>query len=133
MNLSHRCFQRSSVSQAISSSADIKDKSAVEAVKSVTAGLPLTVNVDGKFIRVSAGKNVSNEQAAKKETSPSAVTGLVTDSEGEPLPGVTIRQKNGKILTVTDNDGNFKIRTDQDKLHDDLQLRRSRRGGRDRL
>lgn len=98
-------------------SADIKDKSAVEAVRSVTAGLPLTVNVDGKFIRVSAGKNVSNEQAAKKETSPSAVTGLVTDSEGEPLPGVTIRQKNGKILTVTDNDGNFKIRTDQDKLH----------------
>lgn len=97
-------------------SADIKDKPAVEAVKSVTDGLPLSVSVEGKFIRISAANSAPDTKSVKKEVSPAAVSGHVSDSEGELLPGVTIRQKGGKILAVTDNDGNFNIRTDQEKL-----------------
>jgi len=38
------------------------------------------------------------------------VRGLVTDSENNPLPGVTIRLKNAQTGTTTDIDGKFSIR-----------------------
>ena len=42
------------------------------------------------------------------------VTGVVTDTKGEPLIGVTVSVKNGKHRTVTDLDGKFSIQTDED-------------------
>lgn len=37
------------------------------------------------------------------------ITGQVTDEEGEPLPGATIRVKNTNIITVADASGKFNI------------------------
>ena len=37
------------------------------------------------------------------------VTGVVVDTDGEPLPGATVRVKGTKLATVTDVDGNFAI------------------------
>jgi len=37
------------------------------------------------------------------------ITGRVTDSKGEPLPGVTIRQQGSTVATVTDYDGKYSI------------------------
>lgn len=37
------------------------------------------------------------------------VTGVVVDTDGEPLPGATVRVKGTKLATVTDVDGNFSI------------------------
>ena len=42
------------------------------------------------------------------------VTGVVTDTKGEPLIGVTVSVKNGKHRTVTNLDGQFTIQTDED-------------------
>lgn len=35
------------------------------------------------------------------------VAGKVTDNQGRPLPGATVRIKGGKAATITDNDGKF--------------------------
>ena len=42
------------------------------------------------------------------------VTGTVTDTNGEPLIGVTVSVKNGKHRTVTDVDGKFKLQVDNE-------------------
>ena len=42
------------------------------------------------------------------------VTGTVTDTKGEPLIGVTVSVKNGKHRTVTDIDGKFNLRIDNE-------------------
>jgi TonB-linked SusC/RagA family outer membrane protein len=47
---------------------------------------------------------------AKHHAQPAApITGRVTDSKGEGLPGVTVRVKNGTQGTTTDVDGNFSL------------------------
>ena len=38
------------------------------------------------------------------------LTGMVTDHQGEPLPGVTIRVRNTQFGTVTDTDGRYLLR-----------------------
>ena len=43
-----------------------------------------------------------------------AITGVVTDTKGESLIGVTVQVKNGKQATVTDTDGRFRIQVDND-------------------
>lgn len=53
---------------------------------------------------------VLSKQPASKATG-SLITGRVTDTSGEPLPGATVRMKNApKVITTTDLDGNFQIR-----------------------
>jgi TonB-linked SusC/RagA family outer membrane protein len=42
------------------------------------------------------------------------VTGVVTDQEGQPLPGVTVVVKGTTTGTVTDNDGGFSLRIPND-------------------
>src|SRR5687768_9118801 len=37
------------------------------------------------------------------------ITGKVTDSQGEPLPGVTVKIKGSTTATVTDVDGVFRL------------------------
>ncbi len=41
---------------------------------------------------------------------PGEVTGTVTDETGQPLAGATIKLKNGKILGLSDEKGNFKLK-----------------------
>ncbi|MDE5636000.1 MAG: SusC/RagA family TonB-linked outer membrane protein, partial [Muribaculaceae bacterium] len=54
---------------------------------------------------------VLSKQPAQKAAG-SLITGRVTDTSGEPLPGATVRLKNApKVITTTDLDGNFQIRT----------------------
>ncbi len=37
------------------------------------------------------------------------ITGKVLDSSGQPLAGVSVQVKNGKMATITDSNGNYKI------------------------
>ena len=52
--------------------------------------------------------------AAVGASAQKTVKGVVTDSKGEPLMGVTIAVKNGKQNAVTDVNGNYTIRVDGD-------------------
>lgn len=44
------------------------------------------------------------------------VKGKVTDSENEPLPGVTVKVKNAGMVTMTDVNGNFSINAPQGSI-----------------
>ena len=51
----------------------------------------------------------TGEGTAGYATSKSSVTGFVFDSEGEPLPGVTVKIPKKNVATVTDINGAFSI------------------------
>ena len=54
-------------------------------------------------------RNLTELEQKKDEVKKKSITGKVTDSKKEPLPGVTILVKGTTIGVVTDVDGNYKI------------------------
>lgn len=56
-------------------------------------------------VTTTAGENKNTQQTATKKT----VTGVVTDSQGEPLIGATVREKGTNNATITDIDGQFTL------------------------
>lgn len=56
-------------------------------------------------------KNAEKDKASQQGTAvpPVNISGKVTDNSGAPLPGVTIRVKNGTATVVSDVQGNFRI------------------------
>ena len=66
--------------------ADVKNATAPDAVKSLIKGLPLTSSVDGRFIQVT-----KSEKRAEAGVTKRTVKGQVVDADGEPLIGVTVR------------------------------------------
>lgn len=84
--------------------ADVKNATAPEAVKSLIKGLPLSSRVDGRFIYVNPTAN-----RAQETTSGRTITGHVVDADGEPLIGVTVRVSGTNNGTVTDFDGNYTL------------------------
>lgn len=56
-----------------------------------------------------AGKLASNLAAEEKEAVRDNITGTVTDMQGEPLPGVTVKIKGTTTATVTDVNGIFRL------------------------
>ena len=67
----------------------------------------LKSTVDGRFIHVFRNKKQGNDRA---------VTGLITDHNRVPLPGVTVvNKKNRQQGTTTDVDGNFRYPLNRDE------------------
>lgn len=91
--------------------ASIENKEGREAVDCLIAGLPVKVKSKGRFLTVS--KNDENEVTAPKrnETGRKEISGTVTDKDGEPLAGVTIKAPGDKYA-VTDVDGSFTMPSD---------------------
>src|SRR5256885_12396724 len=50
---------------------------------------------------------IAGEQASAQTTK--TFKGLITNENGEPLPGVTVALKDSKVTTTTDANGNFTI------------------------
>lgn len=93
--------------------ANLKEVTAQQAVRTVIDNKPLTYSVNGKFIVVSKVVKIivpqkKNQQSAMKST----LTGQVLDTDGEPLIGVTVRIKGSNEGVLTDVNGNFTILTD---------------------
>jgi TonB-linked SusC/RagA family outer membrane protein len=91
--------------------ANLKEVTAQQAVRTVIDNKPLTYSVNGKFIVVSkVAKRITtpqkNTQRSSKKTS---VIGQVLDSEGSPLVGATVRVKGTNSGSLTDTDGRFEI------------------------
>lgn len=93
--------------------ASISNQQAPEAVSTLISGLPLSMNVNGKYIEIS-----SKNAAAQTSSTPriKGITGEVLDEDGEPLVGVHVREKGSKNGVITDMDGRFKISTNADKM-----------------
>ena len=87
----------------------LKNASAVGAVKQILSGKPFAYSVSGKFITVKkVAQSLSTYQ--KGGTIKSKVrylAGNIVDEEGEPMIGATVSVPGSPYGTVTDVDGNF--------------------------
>ena len=83
-------------------SISIHNKNLSEILKSVLDSKGLSFSIQAKSIVITQQLQTSTQSFTLK--------GKVTNSEGEPLIGVTVLAKNSKNGTATDFDGNFSIR-----------------------
>ncbi|MDX3916960.1 MAG: SusC/RagA family TonB-linked outer membrane protein [Pseudosphingobacterium sp.] len=72
-------------------------------------GLPFTYSIEDKTIIVKERQKSLLDNVKRILTLPINISGRVTDSIGEALPGVTIKIKGQTKGTITDNRGNFNI------------------------
>lgn len=84
-------------------------------LKMMTSGTNLTYTITDRHIIITP-KKASVERRSLTTADQTRITGKVVDSNGEPLPGVTVRVKNTKKATVTDVDGNFSINASPEDL-----------------
>jgi TonB-linked SusC/RagA family outer membrane protein len=88
-------------------SVDFTDEPFNEVIKSVceTAGVEYEVRSNRQIILTEKGQESLRNINFQQKT----VTGMVTDSNGYPLPGVTVVVKGTTIGTVTNPDGGFSL------------------------
>jgi hypothetical protein len=97
-------YNKSQIDENKTISVDFKNKTIEDILKSMLSDLSLTYEFAGKNIIVKpSDPNNSGTQQQK------SVTGKVTDSTGNSLPGVSIVVKGTTNGTVTDSNGNFTL------------------------
>ena len=84
-------------------SVDLADKSITEVLDVLFEDRGIDYTISNRQIILSSRKGSLPSQQEKE------VTGRVTDSSGEPLPGVTVLVKGTTNGTITDFDGNYTI------------------------
>lgn len=85
-----------------------KDATLEEVLERCFAGQPLTYRISKTTILISLKPVRKPVQIT--------VTGKVTDNKGEPLPGVTVKEKNGQASTVTNTNGQYTISVADDAV-----------------
>lgn len=76
-----------------------------EVLDAVFKGTGVSYTIDGRQIVLSSDDQVVSSLSGQQHR----VTGKVTDSSGQPLPGVTVLLKGSTVGTVTDIDGNYNL------------------------
>ncbi|MGZ3751977.1 MAG: carboxypeptidase-like regulatory domain-containing protein, partial [Mucilaginibacter sp.] len=94
------------VKQSYKVSLDVKDQSLESTLLLCFKDLPINYKIVQKTIVLTAKAITSAELAAPD---PIGITGKVTDENGLPLPGATIRVKGTNAVTSTDVNGGFRI------------------------
>lgn len=88
-----------------------KNKSALAVVNEIISGHGLKAEANGDYIVI-----VKESRASKHDSDSKTVAGLVVDEKGEPVIGATVRNRSGKLTTLTDINGNFSIPSDADRV-----------------
>ncbi|NML40701.1 SusC/RagA family TonB-linked outer membrane protein [Chitinophaga sp. G-6-1-13] len=91
-------------------SVQLKDVPLEKALSIILEGQPLEFVIQGKtvFIRKKAGtKNSSVQEQEQPQQELPRVHGIVTDEQGNPLPGITVMTKGDKRATPTNEKGFF--------------------------
>ena len=84
-------------------SINVRDQGIEEVLKLLLAGTDVEYSIlDRKII-------LSPSESRRAMQQPKSISGQVTDSSGEPLPGVTVQVKGTTQGTVTEFDGNYSI------------------------
>ena len=86
--------------------ADFKEASLAEVMERVLAGSQLAYTIDDKTIVIKETKTPNTTVQTQAQTS---FTGIVRDSNGEPLVGASVRVKDGTRSTTTNAKGEFTI------------------------
>ncbi|MDR3711503.1 MAG: SusC/RagA family TonB-linked outer membrane protein [Puia sp.] len=98
-------YTREVVQNAKKVSFDAKDASVEEVLAQCFKDQPLVYTIVEKTVIIKPLEASTIENPVP----PIVVTGVVTDSAGKPLPGVTVLLKGGKTQALTDAEGKFKI------------------------
>ena len=87
---------------------NIENQTVDEILNRVLKGTDITYTVNDRLIVIHKGKNVElTEKLAEGQQR--SVSGKVTDSTGQPLPGVTVVVKGTTLGTVTDTNGRYSL------------------------
>jgi hypothetical protein len=65
----------------------------------------MVINMNKKLVLMGAGLLLTAATASAQKL----VTGHVTDAQGQPVMGATVRVPGTKVITTTDANGNFKL------------------------
>lgn len=95
------------VNQTIS--VELKETQLDKALNQIFAGKGISYRIEGRNIVLSKKKEEEKRQGGQTSGSQTRISGRVTDTGGEPLPGVTVFLRATSIGTVTDGNGNFSI------------------------
>lgn len=90
------------VESVINNEAELLSEEVNEAVSIVTDGIS-----DKKFSE--SNQNQVHETISDQEVHNGTVSGVVLDETGQPLLGVSVKNKNGQNSTITDINGRFKL------------------------
>lgn len=103
----HFLFNSAMIEKAESVSINVKNKPLRGVLDDFLSRQSLSYIIEDQTV-------IITEKPTEKTTSQRAVvTGIVTDSKGETLPGVSVKVKGGSASTVTDAKGNFRINADE--------------------
>lgn len=83
---------------------DVKNTNLKDALDDCFKNQPLSYTIENTTILITRKAPPTVAQAAKK-----TITGVVTDTTGAPLPGVTVREKGTQNATSTDVAGKYNI------------------------
>ncbi|MDB5151482.1 MAG: rane protein [Mucilaginibacter sp.] len=90
-------------------SVQIKDATVNQALDECLKNLSLTFKIVDNTIILQEKDIIISGAVANQAVAPIPITGQVVDDNNLPLPGVTVRVKDGKAVTITDADGKFNI------------------------
>lgn len=85
----------------------LKGAEIIEVLDHVCAAQPFDYKMEGRVVYFLPKKAPSLLGVAEANEVQQIVSGRVTDADGEPLPGVTVRQKGTNTVTSTDTEGAF--------------------------
>jgi len=89
---------------------NLKNASLEQALNSSLSTLPLSYQLVGKTVVISAKQATVNEQLfANARPDPAVFIGVVTDEQNKPLAGVNIRFSDGAGGSITDEHGGFHL------------------------
>ena len=95
---------------------NVRSRSIDQVMTALLRGLPFDYKVKEKFVYVTLKKRTSpSKPAEKQENKRVIISGTVTDTNGEPLPGVTIMIKGRLGGMVTSDEGKFDFFNDAGK------------------
>lgn len=101
---SYKFWVNKSQLKKIKVTVNLKNASVKEVLDSCMKGTLLGYRIMDKAITIS-----KNTVRPVSDTMPAFVSGIVKDKQGTPLPGVTIRIKEGASGTTTDDNGYYRI------------------------
>ena len=91
---------------------NIKESTVENALDICLKDEPLTYTIEDKFVVLKL-KNIAPPEVVVK---PITLTGIIKDSKGIPLAGVTVAVKDSKVATITDLNGAFKLIVDDQAI-----------------
>lgn len=106
----HILYDASALMEAPPIDISLKDASLENALEACLKGLSLKYVIRDKNVIISRVKPARNENpAVSQPIVQQQVGGKVTDTDGQPLAGVTVALKGGTAGTVTNEDGSFSL------------------------